>query len=49
VGTNVDSDQLFAINTVADALNAIQEITDQGEEFSGIILAMSLQNILYPK
>jgi len=31
VVTNVDSDQLFAINTVADALNAIQEITDQGE------------------
>ncbi len=31
VVTNVDSDQLFAINTVADALKAIQEITDQGE------------------
>jgi hypothetical protein len=31
VVTNVDSDQLFAINTVADALNAITEITDQGE------------------
>lgn len=31
VVTNVDSDQLFAINTVADALNAIKEITDQGE------------------
>jgi len=29
--TNVDSDKLFAINTVADALNAIKEITDQGE------------------
>ncbi len=31
VVTAVDSDQLFAINTVADALNAIKEITDQGE------------------
>ena len=31
VATSVDSDQLFAINTVADALNAIKEITDQGE------------------
>jgi hypothetical protein len=31
VVTSVDSDQLFAINTVADALNAIKEITDQGE------------------
>ena len=31
VVTNVDSDRLFAINTVADALNAINEITDQGE------------------
>ena len=31
VVTDVDSDQLFAINTVADALNAIKEITDQGE------------------
>lgn len=31
VVTDVDSDQLFAINTVADALNAINEITDQGE------------------
>jgi len=31
VVTSVDSDQLFAINTVADALNAINEITDQGE------------------
>jgi len=31
VVTNVDSDRLFAINTVADALNAIDEITDQGE------------------
>ena len=29
--TSVDSDQLFAIHTVADALNAITEITDQGE------------------
>jgi len=31
VVTGVDSDQLFAVNTVADALNAIKEITDQGE------------------
>ena len=31
VVTNVDSDRLFAINTVGDALNAINEITDQGE------------------
>jgi hypothetical protein len=31
VVTNVDSDPLFAINTVADAVKAIQEITDQGE------------------
>ncbi|MCU1261264.1 MAG: putative rane protein [Bryobacterales bacterium] len=31
VVTNVGSDQLFPINTVADALKAIQEITDQGE------------------
>lgn len=31
VVTNVDSDQLFAINTVTDAENAILEITDQGE------------------
>jgi hypothetical protein len=31
VVTSVDSDQLFAINTVADALKAIQEITEQGE------------------
>jgi hypothetical protein len=31
VVTSVDSDQLFAINTVADALKAIEEITDQGE------------------
>lgn len=31
VVTKVDADQLFAINTVADALNAINEITDQGE------------------
>ena len=31
VVTTVGPDQLFAINTVADALNAIQEITDQGE------------------
>jgi Ferritin-like len=28
---SVDSDQLSAINTVKDALSAIQEITDQGE------------------
>jgi hypothetical protein len=31
VVTSVDSDQLFAINTATDALNAIKEITDQGE------------------
>lgn len=31
VVTNVDSDELFAINSVADALNAINEITEQGE------------------
>jgi hypothetical protein len=31
VVTSVDADQLFAINSVQDALNAIQEITDQGE------------------
>ena len=31
VVTKVDSDQLFAINTVADASNAINEVTDQGE------------------
>jgi len=31
VVTSVDADQLFAINTVADALKAIEEITDQGE------------------
>lgn len=31
VVTSIDSDQLFAINNVADALNAITEITDQGE------------------
>lgn len=31
VVTSVDADQLFAINTVADALRAIEEITDQGE------------------
>jgi hypothetical protein len=31
VVTNVDSDQLFAINTLADALQAIAEITAQGE------------------
>lgn len=31
VVTMIDSDRLFAVNTVADALNAIQEITDQGE------------------
>ena len=31
VVAQVGPDQLFAINTVADALNAIQEITDQGE------------------
>jgi hypothetical protein len=31
VVTSIHSDQLFAINTVADALNAITEITDQGE------------------
>ena len=31
VVTTVDSDNLFAINTVADALNAIAEITEQGE------------------
>jgi hypothetical protein len=31
VVTRVGRDRLFAINTVADALNAIKEITDQGE------------------
>jgi hypothetical protein len=31
VATNVGGDQLFAINTVAGAVNAINEITDQGE------------------
>jgi hypothetical protein len=31
VVTSVDSDQLFAINSVADALTAIAEITEQGE------------------
>jgi hypothetical protein len=31
VVTGVDGDQLFAINTVADAMTAITEITDQGE------------------
>src|SRR5262249_49443591 len=31
VVTSVDADQLFAINTVADALTAISEITEQGE------------------
>jgi hypothetical protein len=31
VVTAVDSDQLFAINSVADALNAISEVTEQGE------------------
>lgn len=31
VVANVDADQLFAINTVGDALNAVEEITDQGE------------------
>jgi Ferritin-like len=31
VATPVGSDQLFAINTVADALQAISEITEQGE------------------
>ncbi|MBS1854956.1 MAG: ferritin-like protein [Acidobacteria bacterium] len=31
VVTGVDGDQLFAINSVADAMKAIQEITDQGE------------------
>ena len=31
VKTPVGGDQLFAINTVKDALNAISEITDQGE------------------
>jgi len=31
VVTSVDSDQLFAINTVSDALTAISEITEQGE------------------
>ena len=31
VVTRVGHDRLFAINTVADALNAIKEITDQGE------------------
>ena len=31
VVASVDSDQLFGIYTVTDALNAIKEITDQGE------------------
>jgi Ferritin-like len=31
VVTSVGPDRLFAINTVADAVNAIKEITDQGE------------------
>ena len=31
VVTRVGPDRLFAINTVADAVNAIKEITDQGE------------------
>jgi Ferritin-like len=31
VVTRVGHDRLFAINTVADAVNAIKEITDQGE------------------
>jgi len=31
VVADVDADELYAINTVADALNAISEITEQGE------------------